>query len=62
MATNEMKKGCGLSTEAVLASNQKRRRDKSRQAQSSKGCLLVLVPLKWSLTGVAGFATVSWKS
>jgi hypothetical protein len=26
MATNEMKKGCGLSTEAVLASNQKRRR------------------------------------
>jgi len=28
MATNEMKKGCGLSTEAVLASNQKRRRVK----------------------------------
>jgi hypothetical protein len=26
MATHEMKKGCGLSTEAVLASNQKRRR------------------------------------
>ena len=25
MATNEMKKGCGLSTEAVLASNHKRR-------------------------------------
>jgi hypothetical protein len=27
MATNEIKKGCGLSTEAVLASNQKRRHD-----------------------------------
>jgi restriction system protein len=26
MATNEIKNGCGLSTETVLASNQKRRR------------------------------------
>jgi len=53
MATNEMQNGCGSSIEAVLTSNQKRRRVKRRLKQA--GLPAHYSPHSFRATGITNF-------